>query len=75
MDHNAAMTRSQPARRTLRLSADEWIDAASQATMEGGIATAAVEPLAERLGVTKGSLYWHVPSRDALLEALLERWA
>ena len=31
---------------------------------------AEVEPLARRLGVTKGSFYWHFPSRDALLQAL-----
>ena len=33
-----------------------------------------MEPLARRLGVTKGSFYWHFPSRDALLQAALERW-
>ena len=34
----------------------------------------AVEPLAKRLGVTKGSFYWHFPNRDALLQATLGRW-
>jgi AcrR family transcriptional regulator len=75
MDHNAAMTGSQPTGRKLRLNADDWIDAADAAMVEGGIAAVAVEPLAERLGVTKGSFYWHFPNRDALLAAMLERWA
>lgn len=34
----------------------------------------AVEPLAARLGATKGSFYWHFSNRDALLEAALLRW-
>ncbi|CAJ0592271.1 unnamed protein product [Cylicocyclus nassatus] len=38
------------------------------------LSAVAVEPLARRLGVTKGSFYWHFPSRDALLQAALERW-
>ena len=41
---------------------------------EQGLAAVAVEPLARRLGVTKGSFYWHFPSREALLVAALERW-
>ena len=34
----------------------------------------AVEPLAARVGATKGSAYWHFPNRDALLLATVERW-
>jgi len=34
----------------------------------------AVEPLAARLGATKGSFYWHFENRDALLEAAIRRW-
>jgi AcrR family transcriptional regulator len=41
---------------------------------EGGIEAVAVEPLARRLGVTKGSFYWHFKDRRALLEATLEVW-
>jgi AcrR family transcriptional regulator len=57
-----------------RLSADAWIDAALDLIAEQGVAALAVEPLARRLGVTKGSFYWHFASRDALLEAALRRW-
>lgn len=57
-----------------RLSAEDWALAALDVIAESGLASVAVEPLAKRLGVTKGSFYWHFPSRDALLVAALERW-
>lgn len=57
-----------------RLSAEDWARAALEAIAEQGVSAVAVEPLARRLGVTKGSFYWHFPSRDALLEAALEEW-
>lgn len=57
-----------------RLSADDWAEAALDLIAEQGVQAVAVEPLARRLGVTKGSFYWHFPSRDALLQAALERW-
>ena len=60
--------------RSGRLSADDWAQAALEQIAEQGVAAVAVEPLARRLGVTKGSFYWHFPSRDALLQAALERW-
>ncbi|WP_327356705.1 TetR/AcrR family transcriptional regulator [Streptomyces sp. NBC_01304] len=58
-----------------RLTAQDWADAALAAIAEGGLAAVAVEPLAKRLGTTKGSFYWHFSNRDALIEAALERWA
>lgn len=57
-----------------RLSALDWANAALDVIAEEGVAAVAVEPLARRLGVTKGSFYWHFPSREALLAAALERW-
>jgi len=57
-----------------RLSADDWAQAALELIAEQGVAGVTVEPLARRLGVTKGSFYWHFSSRDALLQAALERW-
>ena len=55
-----------------RLSADDWSAAALQQIGEQGVPALAVEPLARRLGVTKGSFYWHFPTRDALLQAALD---
>ncbi len=57
-----------------RLSAADWEREALVALAEGGLGAVAVESLARRLGVTKGSFYWHFPSREALLEAALKRW-
>lgn len=72
------LAESQPdgpkSERSGRLSADDWAQAALDLIAEQGVAAVAVEPLARRLGVTKGSFYWHFPSRDALLVAALERW-
>lgn len=48
-----------------------WALAALAALAEGGLAAVAVEPLARRLGATKGSFYWHFPDRQALLIAAL----
>jgi AcrR family transcriptional regulator len=57
-----------------RLSRLDWVKAALAAIAEGGLAAAAVEPLAQRLGASKGSFYWHFENRDALLTAALTLW-
>jgi AcrR family transcriptional regulator len=57
-----------------RLSRESWIAAALDALTEHGVSAVAVEPLASRLGVTKGSFYWHFRNRDELLAAALEAW-
>lgn len=57
-----------------RLSAADWEQAALDMLGESGVAAVAVEALARRLGVTKGSFYWHFSTREALLQAALERW-
>ncbi|HTE56520.1 MAG TPA: TetR/AcrR family transcriptional regulator [Kofleriaceae bacterium] len=57
-----------------RLSTADWVAAALDAVAEDGLAGVAIEPLARRLGVTKGSFYWHFADRDALLAAALTHW-
>ena len=58
----------------MRKTPEDWTRAALTAISEGGLAAVAVEPLAIRLGTTKGSFYWHFANRDALLDAALARW-
>lgn len=50
------------------------MEAAYRAIAEGGVAAVAVEPLARRLGVSRGSFYWHFGDRGSLVEAVLARW-
>jgi AcrR family transcriptional regulator len=59
---------------TRNLSATDWIAAAMEALVNDGLAGVAVEPLAARLGATKGSFYHHFPNRDALITATLQDW-
>jgi len=56
------------------LCAGDWEQKALEMIAEHGIRSVAVESLARRIGVTKGSFYWHFPNRDALLEQSLLRW-
>lgn len=57
-----------------RLSAADWEQAALDVIAEQGVGGVNIESLARHLGVTKGSFYWHFPTREALLKAALERW-
>lgn len=57
-----------------RLSREQWASAALDALSSGGLAAVAVEPLAVRLGTTKGSFYWHFGNREELVQAALELW-
>jgi len=57
-----------------RLSAEDWEEAALKLIAEQGVSAVAVEALARQLGVTKGSFYWHFRTREALVQAALERW-
>ncbi|HLZ66647.1 MAG TPA: TetR family transcriptional regulator [Aliidongia sp.] len=56
------------------MTRQDWLTAALGALARDGVATLRVEPLAKRLGVTKGSFYWHFADRAALLAAVLEEW-
>ncbi len=56
------------------LTASDWAEAALQLIAEQGLGALTVSTLAARLGVTKGSFYWHFDGRSALLTAALTRW-
>jgi AcrR family transcriptional regulator len=52
----------------------DWVDAAWQTLGEAGVDGVRVESLARKLGVTKGSFYWHFKNRQYLIDALFDRW-
>jgi AcrR family transcriptional regulator len=56
------------------LTAADWAEAALQLIAEKGLGALTVNALAKRLGVTKGSFYWHFQGRSDLLAAALARW-
>ncbi len=57
-----------------RLKRDDWLDAAFNAVVEGGFDAVRVLVLADTLGVTRGSFYWHFSDHAELISALLMRW-
>ena len=56
------------------LTAADWAEAALQLIAEKGLGRLTVAALADRLGVTKGSFYWHFKGREGLLAAALAQW-
>lgn len=57
-----------------RLTRDDWLAAAYAAVVEGGFDAVRVLSLAQTLGVSRGSFYWHFTDHAALVQALVERW-
>ena len=55
---------------TSRLSVTDWITAGLTLLSEEGIGGVKIQRLCERLGVTKGSFYWHFTDLDAFLGAM-----
>jgi AcrR family transcriptional regulator len=67
-------TKSLKKQERITLSGADWERAALELIAEHGVQALAVEPLARRMGITKGSFYWHFSSRESLLEKALRRW-
>ena len=57
-----------------RLTREDWLQAAFNAVVEGGIEQLKILSLADTLGVTRGSFYWHFADHAELLQATLQGW-
>ena len=58
-----------------RLNKTDWLLAGFAALAEDGPDALKAEPLARRLGTTKGSFYWHFTDVPAYHAAMLDLWA
>lgn len=56
------------------LTKDDWLGAAMELLRTRGIGGVRVLPLANELGVSRGSFYWHFEDRDDLLRSMLDWW-
>jgi len=56
------------------LSASDWVAGANDLLERETIRGVRISTLCTRLGVTKGSFYWHFASRQDLLAAILDDW-
>ena len=68
---SARTTASKP---TSRLSVDDWVSCALEVLADEGVSGIKIGTLCKRLGVTKGSFYWHFPDLEAFLHAVAEHW-
>jgi AcrR family transcriptional regulator len=58
-----------------RLTVDDWQQAGYTILAEEGLRALKLDRLCARLGVTKGSFYWHFTDMEAYRGALVESWA
>lgn len=56
------------------LNEQDWVDAALDILMKENVRGIKIDALCARLGVTKGSFYWHFKTRSELLGSMLSHW-
>lgn len=75
MRHNVAigtsMANNKPKNNLNKIS---WLEAGFQMLAEGGIDSVRVDRIAKKIGLTRGSFYWHFNSRAEFLDAMLALW-
>ncbi|ORB01663.1 TetR family transcriptional regulator [Mycolicibacter minnesotensis] len=58
-----------------RLSVQDWVQAGFRILADDGLKALTIDRLCKRLGVTKGSFYWHFTDMKAYRNALVDTWA
>ena len=72
--HTCAYANSMAQEKKSRLSRASWIEAGFAALADDGPEALKAEPLARRLGTTKGSFYWHFKDVPDFHDAMLDAW-
>lgn len=57
-----------------RRTVDDWIQAGYSLLADEGLQSLKIDRLCERLGVTKGSFYWHFTDMAGYRTALIDSW-
>lgn len=57
-----------------KASREDWLQAALESLIAGGVEQVKILPLARALSVSRSSFYWYFKRREDLLDALLRHW-
>ena len=74
MEVTSLRARKQPAQDRSRATVDAILEGAAQVLTRVGYARLTTAAVAERAGVSVGSLYQYFPNKDAVVRALLEQY-
>ncbi len=64
----------EPLGGNVRVTKQDWLNAALDTLISDGIEQVKVMTLADRMSVSRSSFYWYFKSRQDLLDALLDEW-
>ncbi len=73
-DSMSPAARSSNRRASTRLSVDDWVHEALELIGEEGLSAVKIDRVAQRLGATKGSFYWHFTDLASFMDAVARRW-
>ncbi len=69
-----SLENSMVSKAATRLTREDWVRGAIEALQERGVDGVKIVVIADRLGVTSGSFYWHFKGLRELLDCVLEYW-
>lgn len=68
------MTKKSAAKNNLKVTKEQWLDAAYNRLITKGVASVKIAKLASELDVSRSSFYGYFDDREALLDQLVTRW-